>query len=91
MHNTIHAFVEKEDDVFVAHCVEHGVASQGCTQEEAIANLKEAVSLYLEEMKGIEISVVTVKLVAPDSETAYLFKGKNGDRLRTAINRILED
>jgi len=32
----------------VAHCVELGVVSQGKTIEEAKANLKEAVELYLE-------------------------------------------
>ena len=32
----------------MAHCVELGVVSQGKTIEEAKANLKEAVELYLE-------------------------------------------
>ena len=32
----------------MAHCVELGVVSQGKTIEEAQANLKEAVELYLE-------------------------------------------
>lgn len=34
---------------FVAHCPEVGTASHGKTVEEAVANLKEATELYLEE------------------------------------------
>ena len=43
------AIVYWEDDVYVAQCPEVGTASQGDTVEEAIANLKEATELYLEE------------------------------------------
>ena len=35
--------------VYVAECPEVGTASQGDTIEEAMANLKEATELYLEE------------------------------------------
>jgi len=35
--------------VFVAHCLNLGIASQGSTYEEAIKNIKEAIGLYLEE------------------------------------------
>ena len=43
------AVVHKEDDMYVAECPEVGTASQGKTIEEALANLKEATELYLEE------------------------------------------
>ena len=43
------AIVQKEEDVYVATCPEVGTASQGDSIEEAIANLKEATELYLEE------------------------------------------
>ncbi|MBW4603399.1 MAG: type II toxin-antitoxin system HicB family antitoxin [Calothrix sp. FI2-JRJ7] len=43
------AIVYWEEDVYVAKCPEVGTASQGETVEEAIANLKEATELYLEE------------------------------------------
>jgi len=46
--NTYTAILEKEDDLFVALCPELDVASQGATVEEATANLKEAVELFLE-------------------------------------------
>lgn len=35
--------------MYVAKCPEIGTVSQGTTVEEAIANLKEATELYLEE------------------------------------------
>lgn len=40
--------ITKEEEWYVAHCLELGVVSQGKTIEEAQANLKEAVELYLE-------------------------------------------
>jgi predicted RNase H-like HicB family nuclease len=46
---TLTAILYWEEDVFVAECPEVGTASQGETIEEAIANLKEATELYLEE------------------------------------------
>ena len=48
--NTYHftAVLTPEDDGFVAICREFDVASQGDTIEEATANLKEAVELFLE-------------------------------------------
>jgi predicted RNase H-like HicB family nuclease len=46
---TFTAVVHREEDMFVAACPEVGTASQGATIEEAVANLKEATQLYLEE------------------------------------------
>ncbi|MEO7019319.1 MAG: type II toxin-antitoxin system HicB family antitoxin [Ktedonobacteraceae bacterium] len=46
---TFTASIHKEDDLYVALCPEAGTASQGYTVEEAIANLKEATELYLED------------------------------------------
>ena len=43
------AILHKEEDVYVAECPEVGTVSQGRTVEEAVANLKEATGLYLEE------------------------------------------
>ena len=42
------AIVEKEGDVYVALCPELDVASQGASIEQATANLKEAVELFIE-------------------------------------------
>lgn len=46
--NSYTAVVEKEGDGYIALCPELDVASQGTTVEEATANLKEAVELFLE-------------------------------------------
>lgn len=46
---TLAAVIHKEDDLYVAECPEVGTVSQGYSIEEAIANLKEATELYLEE------------------------------------------
>ncbi|MBM3285200.1 MAG: type II toxin-antitoxin system HicB family antitoxin [Candidatus Aminicenantes bacterium] len=42
------AVITKEDRWYVARCVELGVVSQGKSIEEAQANLREAVELYIE-------------------------------------------
>ena len=49
------AIVEKEGSLYVALCPELDVASQGTTVEEATANLKEAVELFLECADSEEI------------------------------------
>ncbi|HEX9845326.1 MAG TPA: type II toxin-antitoxin system HicB family antitoxin [Candidatus Nitrosotenuis sp.] len=40
----------KEDDVYVIKEAITGVTTQGSTVEEALTNLKEAVSLYVDEV-----------------------------------------
>jgi predicted RNase H-like HicB family nuclease len=42
------AVITKEEELFVALCLELDVASQGRSLEEALANLREAIELYLE-------------------------------------------
>ena len=37
------------EDIFVAHCISLGIASQGKNIDEAIKNIKVAAELYLEE------------------------------------------
>jgi predicted RNase H-like HicB family nuclease len=46
---TLTAVLHKEEDMYVAECPEVGTVSQGGSIEEALANLKEATELYLEE------------------------------------------
>jgi predicted RNase H-like HicB family nuclease len=43
------AVVRREGRLYVALCPELDVASQGKSVEEALANLKEALELYLED------------------------------------------
>ena len=47
---TLTAVIHKEDAWYVAECPEVGTISQGATLEEAVANLKEATELYIEEV-----------------------------------------
>ena len=42
-------YIQKEDDWYVATSIETGVASQGKTMDEAIANLSEALTLYFDD------------------------------------------
>ena len=51
------AIVYKEDDMCIAECPEVGTVDQGETVEQAIAGLKEATQLYLEEFPLPETSL----------------------------------
>ena len=52
---TFTAILHKEDELYVANCPEVGTVSQGPTVEEALANLREATELYLEEFPLLDI------------------------------------
>ena len=56
------AVVHKEDELYVADCPEVGTASQGKTVDEAIANLKEATALYLQEFPEKELQRPIVRM-----------------------------
>ncbi len=45
--------IQNEEKFFVARCPELGVTSQGKSLEDAQANIKEAIELYIESF-GIE-------------------------------------
>lgn len=47
--------VVQDDDVYISHCLDYDIASQGSTSQEAIDNIKEAVSLFLEVASPSEI------------------------------------
>jgi predicted RNase H-like HicB family nuclease len=61
------ATVWREGDWYVSQCLELDVASQGETEEEALANLKEALEFHFEgpqptrppEVRTIEVEVGT--------------------------------
>jgi predicted RNase H-like HicB family nuclease len=46
------ATVWREGNWYVSHCLEIDVASQGETEEEALANLREALELHFEPPKA---------------------------------------
>ncbi|MBQ3653029.1 MAG: type II toxin-antitoxin system HicB family antitoxin [Synergistaceae bacterium] len=43
------AVIHREEELYVAECPEIGSVSQGRTIDEALANLREATELYIEE------------------------------------------
>ena len=57
MTHTFSAIIEREDKWYVAICPELDVASQGQSLEEALANLREAVQLYLETADPSEVTL----------------------------------
>jgi predicted RNase H-like HicB family nuclease len=64
------AAVVREDDWYIARCLEVEVASQGRTVEEALVNLSEALELYFEDeptppaSEPVEVRQVPVHLPA---------------------------
>ncbi|MGQ9584342.1 MAG: type II toxin-antitoxin system HicB family antitoxin [Anaerolineae bacterium] len=75
------AILHKKEDIWVAECPEVGTASQGYTVEEAIANLKEATELYLEEFPVVGVSRPIVAVF----EAAV---GEHSDRLRSVEHEV---
>jgi predicted RNase H-like HicB family nuclease len=73
---TLTAIVQKEEDMYVAKCPEVGTVSQGKTIEEAVANLKEATELYLEEfpLKEEKKPFVTVFEVTDHAKTSEIIR-----------------
>jgi predicted RNase H-like HicB family nuclease len=61
---TLTAIVHKEKDLYVAECPEVDTVSQGHTVEEAVANLKEATELYLEEFPMDDRGRMQVQILA---------------------------
>jgi predicted RNase H-like HicB family nuclease len=51
---TLTAVLHQEGTLWVAECPEIGTVSQGPSIEEAVANLREATELYLEEFPAHE-------------------------------------
>ena len=63
---TLTAVLHREEDMYTAECPEVGTVSQGSTVEQALANLKAATELYLEEfpLKYVEKPFLTTFDVA---------------------------
>jgi predicted RNase H-like HicB family nuclease len=59
--------IQKEENWYVAKCLDNNVASQGKTIEEAMQNLKEALELYaqtekIEQPKEVFITTLEVAI-----------------------------
>ena len=50
--------IKREEEWFVATCLENNIASQGKTIDEAIFNLKEAITLYYEDETEEELNLI---------------------------------
>ena len=46
--------IQKEEEWYVAKCLDNNVASQGKTIEEALQNLREALELYLQNEEVVQ-------------------------------------
>ena len=58
----------QEEDWYVAQCLEVNVASQGESEENALANLKEALELHFKPPRatlGPEVRTIEVEVGAP--------------------------
>ena len=60
------AVIWREGDAFVSLCPELGVSSCGSTLEEATSMLKEAVDLYLENARELDMLDAAVEGLASD-------------------------
>ncbi|MBD8924266.1 type II toxin-antitoxin system HicB family antitoxin [bacterium] len=57
--------IQKEENWYVAKCLDNNIASQGKTIEEAMENLKEALELYMQDEKPVqpkEIFITTLEV-----------------------------
>ncbi len=64
------AVITREGKFFVSDCPELGVTSQGVTLEESLANLKEAIHLYLKEEDLSQLSTPTTNPLVTTVEVA---------------------
>lgn len=52
MHNEFTAIVEQDEEWYIAYCLEvTGANGQGATREEALASLRDAIALILEDRR----------------------------------------
>jgi len=56
--------IKREEEWFVATCLENNIASQGKTIDEVTENLKEAIALYYEDE--------TEKIILPENSQIYI-------------------
>lgn len=69
----VNAVIERDKDGYFAYIPEFkGCVSQGITYEETLSNIKEAAELYIECLKGEEITSIQARhtMIAP-IEVAY--------------------
>ena len=58
----VHYTLYREDSDWVVQCLDYDISTFGSTEQEALANLKEAVELYLEDSPENSLSISEVKV-----------------------------
>ena len=58
MKKTFRASITREDDWYVAQCLEVDVASQGRSEAEALASLREALALHFEPPRATAVPAI---------------------------------
>ena len=56
----VHIVLFREGDDWVADCIEYSVASQGVSEEHAMAMIQEAVELHVEDLNPEELERIYV-------------------------------
>lgn len=80
----LHILIEKEGDLYSALCLELNVASQGKTIKEAEKNIKEAITLYLEDVYESDDEKEFIPRSAPVQAWLKYFS-KEAEDLKTKI------
>lgn len=66
---TLHIITWKEDKLFVAKFIELELASQGKTKKEALANLQEALDLFMEDEDKNSLEFPSVEEVSTQTHS----------------------
>lgn len=80
--------IQKEEEWYVAKCLDNSVASQGKTIEEALNNLKEAIELYNENEEAVkpkEIFITTLEVAIWVLNIQYSTKPDNKCIIKTWV------
>ena len=56
----VHVILWKEGSDWVSWCLEYGVASQGESEEDALAMIQEAVELHIEDMTSEDLERIVI-------------------------------
>jgi len=78
--------IEQEEEWFVATCLENNIASQGKSEREAMANLDEAIALYVESDSLNDIDAmlkgsITESLIGVIPDTGNTLEDYRAERL----------
>jgi len=71
--------IQKEENWYVAKCLDNNIASQGKTIEEAMENLREALELYMQDEEPVqpkEIFITTLEVAVWVQKYRYCHQTK---------------